>query len=151
MIIDTAENLKKYPNIPHVEKIIGFIESTNLSDLSLGDIMLSGEDLYVKVLRYIPQKPEENNFEIHNMYTDVQFIVKGAEIIQTAPRECFVDKPEHKIEGDSCFFSCDKYISEIVLQKGQFAVFFPGEAHRPGCRYQGLETEVMKLVFKTRL
>jgi len=150
MIIDLVQNMKKYTVIPHFADIGAFIERTNMKELSEGDHPIKGEDLYVKVLKYVPKQAEENNFETHDLYTDVQVIIEGKELMQTTSSDCLHEVADNKGEGDWKFFSADKYISDFVMRKGQFVVFFPQEAHRPGCRYQDLDTPVMKLVFKTK-
>lgn len=150
MIIDLVQNMKKYNSIPHLADIMVFIENTNVMELSEGDHPIKGEDLYVKVLNYAPKQAEENNFETHDFYTDVQILIEGVELMQTAPLNCLNEKPECKMEGDFNFFSADMYISDIVVRKGQFVVFFPQEAHRPGCLYQDLDIRVKKMVFKAR-
>ena len=150
MITDTLENLGKYISIPHREAILEFLRDTNVRDLPEGDIDIKGKDLYVKVLRYVPKEAEENNFETHRVYTDVQVIVDGVEMMQVAPLDCLRKKAEYTDAGDFQFFSAAGDISDIVVQKGQFIVFFPQEAHRPGCRYQNSDTPVMKLVFKAK-
>lgn len=150
MIVDTLENLKRYTSIPHVDVIAEFLDSTDLPALSEGDTPIQGEDLYVKVLRYVPRKAEENDFETHSFYTDVQVMVDGTEMMQTAPLDCLHKKTDYAHEGDFQFFSADRNISDTVVRKGQFVVFFPREAHRPGCRYQDFDTPVMKLVFKAK-
>jgi beta-galactosidase beta subunit len=35
-----------------------------------------------------------------------------------------------------------------VVSKNKFAVFFPGEAHKPGCLNDNIDGPVLKLVFK---
>ena len=149
MIIDSVQNMKKYAAIPHLDEIMVFMEHTNMVELSEGDHPIKGEALYVKVLNYIPKPTEENNFETHDFYTDVQVLIEGIELMQTAPSDCLNEKADFQMDGDFNFFSADKYISDIVVRKGQFVVFFPQEAHRPGCRYQDLDTPVIKWVFKT--
>lgn len=150
MIIDTLENLKKYTSIPHCNVIFEFLRDTHVLGLPEGDIDIKGKDLYVNVLRYVPKKAEDNNFETHHVYTDVQVIVDGTEVMQTAPLDCLHKKTDYDVKGDFQFFSVDRYISDIVVRKGQFVVFFPHDAHRPGCRYQDSDAPVMKLLFKTK-
>jgi len=150
MIIDLVENLNKYSTIPHVDTICAFLKGTNIDALEEGDHQIQGEDLYVKVLNYIPNQAEKNNFETHEFYTDVQVLVEGTELMQTAPSDCIQEKPGCEMEGDFNFFSADEYVSDFVVRKGQFVVFFPQEAHRPGCRYQNLASPVRKLVFKAK-
>lgn len=149
MIIDTINQLKKYTNIPYADKITSFLDRADILAIPKGDYPILGKDLYVKVLRYVPQKAEENNFEIHNVYSDIQIIIDGVEIIQIAPFACLREKTDYDSNGDFQFFAVDKYISDIVVQKGQFIVFFPREIHRPGCLYKNLDRPVMKLVFKS--
>ena len=150
MIIDLIENLKKYSTIPHVDTICDFLKDTNIIALEEGDHAIKGQDLYVKVLNYIPNQTEKNNFETHEFYTDVQVLIEGTELMQTAPPDCVQEKLGCEMGGDFKFFYADEYISDFVVRKGQFVVFFPQEAHRPGCRYQNLTSPVRKLVFKTK-
>lgn len=150
MIIDLIENLNKHSAIPHVDTICDFLNQTNFDALEEGDHPIQGESLYVKVLNYIPNQAEKNNFETHEFYTDVQVLIEGTELMQTAPSDCIEEKPGCEMEGDWKFFSANKYISDFVVRKGQFVVFFPQEAHRPGCQYQDLDTRVKKLVFKVK-
>lgn len=150
MIKDKIENITKYPSILHRDSISKFLRDNNISGLPAGDIEIKGQDLFVKVLRYNPKEAEENDFETHNLYTDVQLIIEGTELIQLVPLESLREKPMPGIEGDSRFFSAEEYISDIVLRKGEFAVFFPNEPHRPGCRYRDHIEPVLKLVFKVK-
>ena len=150
MILDTVENLIKYTNIPHVDDIKGFLENTNIDALSEGDHPIKGEDLYVKVLKYLPKEADKNNFETHEIYTDVQVIVEGEELMQIAPLDFLEKKTDCEVEGDFQFFCANNYVSDIVVRKGQFIVFFPREAHKPGCLYQDIKNPVMKLVFKAK-
>lgn len=150
MIIDLIQNMKKYTIIPHLADIKAFMERTNIAELSEGDHPIRGDELYVKVLNYVPKKAVENNFETHDEYTDVQVLIDGIELMQTASSDCLQEKADCEMGGDWKFYSADKYISDFVVRKGQFVVFFPQEAHKPGCRYQDLNILVRKLVFKTK-
>jgi YhcH/YjgK/YiaL family protein len=149
MIIDSISNLRKYTGIPRLDRILDFLSKNDLSGLNEGDIPIDGDDLFVKVLRYVPKRAEENNFETHDVYTDVQIVVEGIEIMQTVPKDCL--RPlDHSIPGDFRFFDADKDVSSFVVRKNDFAVFFPGEAHKPSCLYKNHEISVKKLVFKVK-
>ncbi len=150
MIFDTIENLKKYKNIPQQDAIIKFLQETNISTLSEGDIEIKGKDLYVKVLRYVPKDVTENNFEIHKTYTDVQIIMNGEEKMQIVNPKYLQEINRYSEESDFQFFSAQEYISDIVVRENEFVVFFPGEPHKPGCNYQQRNQPVMKLVFKVK-
>lgn len=150
MIFDALENLKKYTNIPHCDAILEFLQEADVSRLPEGDAEIIGKDLYVKVLRYVPKDAAQCNFETHKIYTDVQVIMKGVEKMQVVNPEYLKEIIEYNEEGDFQFFSAEKYISDIVIEENEFVVFFPGEAHRPGCYYQQLDEPILKFVFKTK-
>jgi len=150
VIHDMLENLYKYQNIPRVREILTFLDNAVVSDLPEGDIPIQGDDLYVKILRYVPELADSNSFETHNVYTDVQIVFDGVELMQTAPPESLREKPEVHVDGDFQFYYAEEYISAFVVRAGQFVVFFPREAHRPGCRYRHNDGLVTKLVFKSK-
>lgn len=152
MIFDKLINIKKYKNIPNVNLIADFFESnkSKISQLQEGDMEIKGKELYVKILRYVPKKAEENNFESHKIYVDVQVIISGIENMQITG----IDNVEH-IDGydaikDVQFFSAKDNISDIIVRKDEFIVFSQGEVHKPGCIHKNICNSVFKLVFKTR-
>lgn len=50
--------------------------------------------------------------------------------MQTDPPDCVQEKPGCEMEGDFKFFSVEEYVSDFIVRKGKFVVFFPPEAHR---------------------
>lgn len=150
MIYDSLQNLNKYINIPNVGEIVQFIENTDVLSLSKGDIQIKGDDLYVKVLKYKPQDASKNYFETHRDYIDVQIVFEGVELMQVVQPEHLTVTDEFKLEGDFVFYKATESISDLVVAKNEFAVFFAGEPHKPGCLYKNNDCEVLKLVFKVR-
>jgi YhcH/YjgK/YiaL family protein len=148
MIFDSLINLDKYTTIPYIEDICNFIENNNVVGLPCGDILIKGEELFVKVLRYTPKISTELFFETHVHYADVQIVFDGVEGMQIADLDNLQVTEEFKLEGDFVFYKGTDNISQFVVSKNKFAVFFPGEAHKPGCLYGSVPGPVLKLVFK---
>lgn len=148
MIFDSLTNLDKYSRIPYLEDICNFINNTNVWEFPMGDVMIKGEELFVKVLRYIPKTSSELFFETHKYYADVQIVFDGIEAMQVADLNDLRVTDEFKLEGDFVFYKGTDNISQFVVSKNKFTVFFPGEAHKPGCLYSGVSEPVLKLVFK---
>lgn len=148
MIFDSLANLRKYPVIPHLQDVCKFIKDTDVFALPSGDISILGEKLFVKVLRYTPKQSEALFFETHEHYADIQIIFKGTESMQVADIKDLEVTQEFKLEGDFLFYKGTKNISELVVSENKFVVFFPGEAHKPGCTTHPLSVPVFKLVFK---
>lgn len=150
MIFDKIDNLSKYTSIPNLSLILDFLKNKNLLELPEGDIEIMGKKLFVKVLRYFPEPAEQKNFEIHKIYTDIHIVVKGIEKIGITNRENLGEESEDKEHREDLrFFSVRGPVSEIIATENNFAVFFPGEPHKPACAYQQLKEPILKLVFKT--
>jgi YhcH/YjgK/YiaL family protein len=133
-----------------LDDIINFIKITDISKLSEGDIHIKGDDLYVKVLRYIPKYYFDNFFETHNDYIDVQIVFEGIELMQFVSPKHLLETDKFKLEGDFKFYNATENISDFVVSKNEFVVFFPGEPHKPSCLYNEKKEKVLKLVFKVR-
>ena len=151
MIFDDIKNLKNYADIPQLDVILKFLQENDVLKLPEGDIEIKGKNLYVKVLRYIPKDADENNFETHKIYTDVQMIINGEEKMQVVNSKYLQEITEYNKESDFQFFSAQKYISDIIVRRNEFVVFFPEEPHKPGCSYQQKKDKpILKLVFKVK-
>jgi YhcH/YjgK/YiaL family protein len=150
MILDTLNNLKKYTIIPYLDKILEFINNHDLINLPEGEISLLGDDLIVKVLKYLPKDASENYFETHAYYTDIQIVVKGTEIMQTVNPKHLIVTDEFRLEGDFIFYKAEKNISSFVVSENDFAIFLTGDPHKPGCCYNQSNEIIKKIVFKVK-
>ena len=150
MITDTIDNLKRYA-VPKTEDILKFIEGHDCVNLPDGEIEIDGRQLFVRVMNYVPKGAEDNRFEIHFVYADLQYIVSGAEIMQTARLKDLSPLGEYDAKSDSLFLKNSGAKTDLLVQAGEFAVFYPNEAHRPSCSYEGYKGPVKKLVFKVKV
>lgn len=150
MIFDILDNIGKYRDIANLNEIQGFIKNNDIVKLPDGDIEIKGADLFVKVLRYNPRPAAEIDFEIHKIYTDVQIVFRGPEKMQIVGADNLSKITEYEKEKDFQLFSAKNEISDIIVRENEFIVFFPGDAHKPGCHYIDLNEPVLKLVFKTK-
>ena len=152
MILDTIEHLNRYKYVPFIEEITEFIHTNNIHELQEGDISIIGDELYVKVLKYTPRKASEGFFETHKEYADLQFVIKGIESIYYVNPLHITPTDEFKMSGDFEFYEASESISKLIVSEEEFAIFLPGEPHKPGCLAKEEDRdEVMKLVFKIRI
>jgi YhcH/YjgK/YiaL family protein len=150
MIFDQLSNLEKYSCIPNHALILDFFKNNDPLELNPGEIELQGKELFVKVLHYMPQAAEKNKFETHQMYADVQVILRGCETMQIVSPQQLTPLTEYDPKTDFQFFSAGKDITPILVQENEFVYFPPGQPHKPGCFYRSLKEPIVKLVFKTR-
>ncbi len=130
MITDTLKNISLYRGISqNIDTAIDFIEKTDLHALSDGRHVVDGENVYVNVMS--PQFKEQNTWEAHQDYIDIQIALQDGETIQWLPLEDVPGWSAYDAEGD-CILSHDNNPGmSIPMKKGQFALFFPKDAHKP--------------------
>ena len=84
--------------------------------------------------------------EFHEHYLDIQVLLAGQEIIATSatisePHEYKETKP------DLIFVENDDITTRVMLEAGDFVIFYPGEVHRPTCQIDAPD-RIKKAVFK---
>lgn len=86
-------------------------------------------------------------FESHRQYIDVQFILEGEEIIEVAHTEKLKISMHYSEEMDLLKYDDIKEASQIVLKKGDIAIFYPEDAYMP-CLKLNNNSKVVKTVVK---
>lgn len=115
--------------------------------LSPGRYELRGDTRFMNVMIYTTQQPYTKKAELHRQYVDVQVMLSGEEQIfygtAGSARQC-----EEWHDADD-YQLCQHIDNQqtLTLRSGMFAVFLPGEPHKPGC-ITGDEGEVKKAVIK---
>lgn len=114
-----------------------------------GRYALQGDDVFMNVMQFATQRPDQKKAELHEQYIDIQLLLAGEERIlfgtEGSAREC-----EEKHVAEDYQLCC--HIEEeqsLVLKPGMFVVFMPGEPHKPGC-VVGTTGEIKKVVVKVR-
>ena len=151
MIFDQLSELGRYSHIPFLEDVRQFLGRPDLLELTEPEIPVRDRDVFVRVIRYHPKPADQNKFETHRVHADIQVILKGKEIMQTARTQDLKPATDYDNSNDYQFFTVDKDISDLVVNAGDFVVFFPGEGHRPSCLCDDYAGENLKLVFKIRM
>jgi biofilm protein TabA len=119
------------------------------ADTPEGRHTLDGDDLFALVQRYHTGPATEKRFEAHREYIDIQYVVSGQERVLYVPVEGLqVDTP-YRAGEDIELYADPAASSSLLLRPGEFAIFFPEDAHKPGCM-AGSRAEVTKVVVKVR-
>ena len=150
MITDNIEQLRRYA-VPKTESILIFIAQHDCAHLPDGEIEIEGRELFVRVMSYAPKPAAENRFETHRINADLQYVVSGSELMQTARANDLTPLTEYDAKGDYHFFKTSGLTNDFIVQTGEFTVFYPNQAHRPSCSYEGYKGLVKKLVFKIKI
>lgn len=146
MIFDTIDSLSTYfsmiPQLKTVEKIL--LEK-DLFAQSAGFHDTTDPLVRYNIIDYTTQNTC-NSLEIHCKEADVQIVLEGMETVVSALRDEAQKAGAYDAENDVAFLESDSMMS-FVLQKGSFAIFFPGEPHRGNMIYRQ-PVSCRKVVFK---
>jgi YhcH/YjgK/YiaL family protein len=133
MILDTLENAVRYESIhPRFKQAFDFLKNNDLKTLSFGKHELDGNNLFANVVEITGETAEQAKLETHKRYIDIQVPVTAAETMGHIPVSKLTQPKEpYNDEKDIAFFA-DKATNFIIVEQGNFAVFFPEDAHQPG-------------------
>ncbi len=107
------------------------------------------EEVFANVMTYETKYRAEACFEAHKKYIDVQIMLEGSEIISTQPVETM---HEYKCiepfgNGDTELYEVNSKCVDNVLNKGDFIILYPEDAHMP-CICISEKQTVKKAVIK---
>jgi len=150
MIFDTIGNYKLYSKLsPQIAGALKIAAQTDFEKISDGKYEVDSDKLFYIVQRYIT-KPPVGKIEAHRKYIDIQLLVKGAEQIGYGPTNQLKIHTPYSEEKDVEFFFADGDVTFLNMTKGSFAIFWPSDAHMPGCQTNKPQ-DVIKVVFKIRV
>lgn len=118
-------------------------------DIAPGIYRLRGDDMYVNVHGYQTLPPEECRYESHRQILDLQYCIRGGELIDWHPAESLAPDVAYDVERDIQFYHSAVSHTSLELCPGRFAIFFPSDGHRPK-QSDRVNPEVFKLVVKIR-
>ena len=152
MILDSMENYKLYSSL-HKDWDKAFkVISDCLSKPIPGDKSVRVEQDGIKMVMqtYKTMAFEEKKYEGHKYNIDIQFLVKGKEIIYYADSKGIDVIVPFSEERDHMSFADSPNASPIHLVPNTFAVFFPGEAHKTQCVW-GEVVDAVKIIVKLQV
>ena len=170
MIYDTIDRLAFYePLLPGTALIKSFLEREDLAELKNGKYELDGDNLYASIDSYFTHPIDVSRFEAHQRYADLQILIDGHHSFEKGKntlsekcgdRElCGVSSPSslltittaYDAEKDILFGQATN-AGWVNITRTHFAVFFPNDAHLPGCHPLGrILPPVRKCVFKIKI
>lgn len=153
MITGTLEQLDRLlPQVAsNVKKALELLKQVDVMNLPNGKTPLDGENIFASVNTYETEPVTDRRPEKHFKYIDIQILGAGREAIGYTDVENVSDLTEDRREtNDVVFYGTTRKENFVELEKGDFAIFFPWEVHRPNCWFgEGPET-VKKIVVKVR-
>ena len=102
------------------------------------------------VSEYETKMVNENGFEAHKKFIDIQLVLQGAEKVCCLPIEHLQLIAPYKEENDAAFYPACTQPLEMTVGEGCFAVFFSQDGHMP-CLSLDKPQKVKKVVVKVEV
>ena len=123
-----------------------FLCSLDASKIEDGRLELEN-GLYVNIESYETQARSERLFESHRKYIDIQYMIKGEELITVAPITDLRVIDQYNEDKDIEFYEGSLNGFDYSIKSGEFLILKPGEGHMPCVALNGKKI-VRKAVVK---
>ncbi|MHB1458053.1 MAG: YhcH/YjgK/YiaL family protein [Armatimonadota bacterium] len=131
MITDNIRNASLYYGVSDgIKAAFEFLTTHDLSKLEPGKHQIDGDRMYLLIVDYDTKPLDQGKWEIHRKYIDVQYVVCGSETMGRVIVDGLSTIEAYDSEKDIEFLTGEGAF--FMMNKGDFAVFFPDDAHMPG-------------------
>ena len=136
---------------PGFQKVFAFVEKAVAQDLPEGRYEIDGDAVFAMVQSYVTKPSEAGSFEAYEKYIDLQFVMSGVETIETLDIAKAAVKTPYDETKDAAFFHSSEKVSIMVLEAGEYGLFFPHDTHKPGRNFAEKVVPVKKIVVKMKV
>jgi len=151
MIKDNLKHARTYAGLgARFAKAVEFAAATDFSKIADGNYELDGRNLHYMLMSPTTGAAAERKYENHRKYVDLQLMLAGREIMWCTDVENLKPAGDYDAQKDLCFFKDGPAGVEMPMSTGDFAIFFPHDAHKPLCAIDA-PAPVRKLVVKILL
>lgn len=147
MIFDSLENIHLYRSLSeNFSKAVDYILSIDLENLDVGRYEVD-ESIYAMVQTPNLLPFEQQRYENHKKYLDIQLVISGHETMYCRQNGLTLVE-QYDAEKDIAFYSGERGI-KLDFGKNDFVIYFPQDAHAPCCSDKATDIS-KKLVVKVR-
>lgn len=133
---------------PEIQKAVDHLRLTDYRHKAPGRYEIEEGVMFALVQDPITQDWDTGFPEFHQRHIDVQCLLEGEELIGYLPsKPKLVPTQDFLRERDIAFVPSQKYETKLHLTPRMYAVFYPGELHRP-CRAITQAMQIKKVVIK---
>ena len=132
MIKNSLKYTKNYYKLSEKIKIaLKYLENNDLKEKENGRYDILGDDVYINIQDYTSKLLTQGKWEAHKKYIDIQFIIKGSELIGTGEIDNFEITEAYDEANDVEFLNNKKENQFIQMQENDFIILYPHDVHMP--------------------
>ena len=149
MVYDKSDNIETYKGLSEdIYDGLKFLKNAT-PDLDCGVHEINPRVKAI-VSEYETKAVNENGYEAHKKFIDIQYLLKGEEKNCCLPIEKLTAIKPYKEEIDAAFYEAKIPAQELMLGDGYFAIYWPQDGHMP-CLSVNNSKNVKKIVVKIEI
>ncbi|WP_434637015.1 YhcH/YjgK/YiaL family protein [Klebsiella sp. I138] len=130
-----------------LRQAIEHVKANVSEETPLGKYDIDGNNLFYMISEDTTEPLAARRAEYHARYLDIQIVLRGQEAMTFSTQPAGTPDIDWLAEKDIAFLSAGEEEKTIILNAGDFVVFYPGEVHKPLCAV-GEPAKVRKAVVK---
>ncbi len=149
MVYDKIDNIETYKGLSEdIYEGLRFLK--NASPDLVNGVHEINPRVKAIVSEYETKPINENGYEAHRYFIDIQYLLKGIEKNCCLPIEKLKETKAYKEEIDAAFYDTNLPVQELMLGDGYFAIYWPQDGHMP-CLIVDVPEKVKKVVVKIKI
>ncbi|HEM8519116.1 TPA: YhcH/YjgK/YiaL family protein [Citrobacter amalonaticus] len=146
MIVGNIHHLQSW--LPEdLRQAIEFIKANVTEATEKGKHEIDGSRLFYLISEDMTEPFEKRRAEYHARYLDIQIVLKGQEGMTFSVLPAGKPDTDWLADKDIAFLAEGEQEKTLILNEGDFVVFYPQEVHKPLCAV-GTPAPVRKAVVK---
>lgn len=149
MVIDQIKNASLYCGISNkIVTALSYLRDTDIQNMKPGRYDIDGSNIFALMQNYETKSKENGFWEAHRQYIDIQYVIKGAELIGYANIDYLKSGEYDDVKDLLVLYGADGVFLEV--RAGTFVILMPQDAHMPGITVITAQS-VAKIVIKVRV
>lgn len=138
---------RRLKELDQLKRAFEFLESDAINTRAPGRYEIDAKRMYATIVQDKTRPADAAQFEAHRKYIDLHYLMRGRELIGSAAAISLRETAAYDSEKEAALYERPRKYRRLILNPGSFVVFFPGQAHMPGCDVEKSE-EIRKVVVK---
>ena len=130
------------------DKAFTYLSNPHLDTIAPGKYAIDGDNVFVIVTDGPTKDIDQASWEAHLKYIDVQYVIRGKEMISVVPIEKATLTKPYDAARDAANYTGKG--EDYIASPGTFLLLFPAEVHRPSVKVKGYDV-VKKMVVKIKV
>jgi biofilm protein TabA len=132
MVLDNLSNCEfYYPQHPLFAKVFSYLRKVKETDFENPKTEIDGDNCFALFFKTEGKGSDKIIMEAHKKYIDIQYVLKGSDLMGFKPLEQCTQINTAYIEKDDYILFNDQPDANILVKENNFAIFYPADVHAP--------------------